>query len=170
MNEQEINQIKEGIRELIRMISERNEPLSEEMKVYLAQVLEYSATRIRQLREEQQNSQEPQVYQEPPNLPPEQNLIPGPFESSQVNSYRYDPNSKDLMIKFHGKDTADSGPTYQYSGVPEFIFKQFIAGKVPPMTSGENQYHRWIKGVTPSLGASLNRLIKSTGIPYQRVA
>ncbi len=97
-------------------------------------------------------------------------LDPGPFESSNVNSYKYNPKTGQLFVKFHGKETADSGPVYSYQGIPKGIYDVFNAGRVAPKTSGQNQYHRWIQGVTPSLGASLYALIRQGGYPYQRVS
>lgn len=97
-------------------------------------------------------------------------LEQGPYPSSNINSFKYNPDNGQLFVKFHGTDSADSGPTYSYQNVPKNIYDVFSQGRVGPKTSGENQYHRWIRGVTPSLGASLNALIKNGGYPYQRVA
>lgn len=97
-------------------------------------------------------------------------LEPGPFESSNVNSFKYNPINQQLYVKFHGKDNAESGPTYLYEGIPKNIYDVFSRGGVGPKTSGQNQYHRWIKGVTPSLGASLNALIKNGGYGYSRIS
>lgn len=100
----------------------------------------------------------------------EQGLQPGPFPSSNINAFRYDPDNKQLLVKFHGKDTADSGPTYSYGGIPEYIFDIFRRGAVGPKTTGANKYHAWFKGVTPSLGAAMYALIKKGPYPYSRVA
>lgn len=97
-------------------------------------------------------------------------LQPGPYPSSNVNSFKYDPRDGTLFVKFHGKDTADSGPVYKYQGIPKNIYDVFSRGGVGPLTSGQNKYHRWVKGVTPSLGASLYGLIKTGGYPYQRMS
>lgn len=105
----------------------------------------------------------------PPNNEPLQ-LDAGPFPSSNVNSFKYDPRSQKLFVKFHGKDSADSGPIYGYENVPKNIYDVFARGGVAPMTSGSNRYHTWIRGVTPSLGASLYALVKQGGYPYQRLS
>ena len=101
---------------------------------------------------------------------PTPQLEQGPYPSSNVNSFKYDPTTEKLYVKFHGSDSADSGPTYLYQGVPRNIYDVFSKGRVAPKTSGQNQYHRWIRGVTPSLGASLYALIRQGGFPYQRVS
>ena len=97
-------------------------------------------------------------------------LDPGPFPSSNINAFKYDPDLGRLFVKFHGKDSADSGPTYGYEGVPAFIFDVFRRGAVGPKTSGKNKYHQWFKGVTPSLGAAMSALIKNGGYQYQRLS
>jgi len=105
--------------------------------------------------------------QPPPQLPP---LEPGPFPSSNINSFKYNPENEKLFVKFHGKDNADSGPVYGYEGVPPYIYDVFRRGAVGPKTSGRNKYHTWVKGVTPSLGASMYALIKQGGFQYQRLS
>ena len=105
-----------------------------------------------------------QQAQEPPPL------LPGPYPSSNVNSFKYDPDNRQLFVKFHGKDTADSGPTYLYQGVPQNIFNLFRTGAVPARTNGRNRWGRWWRGKVPSIGASLYTLIKNQGYDYRRVA
>ncbi len=163
MNEQAIEEIKNALREVMQYIVQRGETLGEELKIKLAQVLEHAANRIQELRQEQSP-----VESLKPNAIPQ--LDQGPFESSNVNSFKYDPDNQQLYVKFHGKDSADSGPTYGYQGVPQYIFDIFKRGAIGPKTSGQNQYHRWIKDVTPSLGGTMNALIKAGGFPYQRLS
>ena len=93
-----------------------------------------------------------------------------PHESSNINGFKYDPRSQKLYIKFMGKDTADSGPVYKYSGVPQNIFDVILRGGVAPLTSGKNKYHTWHKGITPSHGASVSALIKKGGYEYTRLS
>jgi hypothetical protein len=115
----------------------------------------------------QQQTQTQELPTGQPNVP---QLQPGPYPSSNVNSFKYNPQNQELYVKFHGKDTAESGPTYKYSGVPRFIYDVFSRGAIGPKTSGQNRYHRWIKGVTPSLGGTLNALIKAGQYPYAKIA
>ena len=115
----------------------------------------------------QQQGQQGNVEGLKPQVP---QLQPGPYPSSNVNSFKYDPNNEQLFVKFHGKDSANSGPTYVYQNIPRNIYDVFSKGRVAPRTSGQNRYHRWIRGVTPSLGASLYALIREGGFPYQKIA
>jgi hypothetical protein len=97
-------------------------------------------------------------------------LPKAPYPSSNINSFKYDPENEQLYVKFHGKDSADSGPIYSYEGVPEYIFDVFRRGAIGPKTSGSNKYHTWHKGITPSLGAAMYALIKEGPYHYQKVA
>jgi len=163
MNEERIEELKSALRQIVQMITERGEPLTEDLKAILVQVMEHVAQRIQELRAEESPADGLQAMAKEP-------LEPGPYPSSNINSFRYDPKTQRLLVKFHGKDTADSGPIYGYKDVPPFIFDVFQRGAVGPKTSGQNKYHRWVKGVTPSLGAAMNALIKAGGYPYQRLS
>jgi len=163
MNEERIQELKDALRELVQMIAQKGGPIPEDLKVLLSQAMEHVATRIQELR-----SEESPVEGLSPTITPE--LERGPFPSSNINAFKYDPKTKQLFVKFMGKDTANTGPTYGYEGVPSFIFDVFRRGAVGPKTSGQNKYHRWIKGVTPSLGAAMNALVKAGGYPYQRLS
>ena len=145
----------------LTLAMQSGETLPDEFLAQIAQTLELLYNR---LEETESNI----VGVNGPTSPP--GLDPGAYPSSNVNAYKYDPRSGTLFVKFHGKDSAGSGPTYRYEGVPRNIYDVFSKGRVAPKTSGQNQYHRWIKGVTPSLGASLNALIKNGGFSYQKVA
>lgn len=132
----------------------------------LLQVISKAQAQIEQLRAEGQQTGVEGLAPSTGQVP---QLDQGPYPSSNVNAFKYDPRSGTLFVKFHGKDTADSGPTYQYQGVPKNIYDVFSKGRVAPKTSGQNRYHRWIEGVTPSLGASLYALIRNGGYPYQKI-
>lgn len=101
---------------------------------------------------------------------PQSQLPPSPYPSSNINSFKYDPATQKLLVKFMGKDTANSGPTYKYEGVPDYIVDIFARGAVGPKTTGKNKYHAWFKGITPSHGAAMAALIKKGPYPYQKVA
>lgn len=162
--QQEIQFLEQFIDQFISTIHDvlqSGEELSDEFQGQLAEVLGDAIQRLGELQ-----TQEP-VEGLPPQAP---QLEPGPFPSSNVNSFKYDPNNQQLFVKFHGKDSAGSGPVYGYQGVPPFIYDVFRRGAVGPKTSGKNKYHTWIKGVTPSLGAAMNALIKSGGYSYQRLS
>lgn len=155
--ETQINELKNALKTVIGLISERGQPVSPDMKLMLVRVMEHVATRIKELRE---------APIEAPQVP---ELEKAPYPSSNINSFKYDYDSGNLLVKFMGKDNADSGPVYAYSKVPKFIYDIFRKGAVGPKTSGKNKYHEWIKGVTPSLGAAMYHLIRNI-YPYQKVA
>ena len=60
MNEQQIEDIKNTIRDLMQIIVQRGEPLSDEMKLNIARVMEHAAIRIQALRQEQPPIEEPE--------------------------------------------------------------------------------------------------------------
>jgi hypothetical protein len=160
---QQLEQLLDELLAAIQEILQSGEVLSDEFQAILARELEETYARIEQLR-----SESPVEGLQPSNGVPQ--LDQGPFPSSNVNSFKYDPKTQQLFVKFHGANSADSGPVYQYQGVPKNIYDVFSRGGVAPRTSGQNQYHRWIKGVTPSLGASLYALVKQGGYQYQRMS
>jgi KTSC domain-containing protein len=163
MNEQQIHELKDSLRQIMQMIVERGEPLSDDIRYALAQVIQHVANRIQELRQEEEQG----TAGLPPTKP---DVEPAPFASSNINAFKYDPKSGNLQVKFQDKYPGQNGPVYAYSGVPKFIFDVFSRGAVGPKTSGQNAWHRWRKGVTPSLGAAMNALIKDGGYPYQRIS
>lgn len=160
MNEQRIQYLKNALRDIMAMIVERSQPLNEDFKLVLAQVMEHVADRIQSLRQE--GSVE--------GLAPTQELESSPHPSSNINAFRYDPKSGRLIVKFQDKYPSQNGPVYSYEGIPKFIYDVFSRGAVGPKTSGQNAWHKWRKGVTPSLGAAMSALIKNGGYQYQRLS
>lgn len=69
----EIDSIKEALRNLIQLISERGEPLSDEVKNMLGQVMEHAANRIQSIRQQEQSQQAPP---QPPQAPPTTQATP----------------------------------------------------------------------------------------------
>lgn len=161
MDVQELEGLLRELLQAVEQVIASGEELSDEFQGMLAQTFEVLVNKIDQLKKENP------IDQFTSNIP---ELDKGPFASSNVNSFKYDPRNQKLFVKFHGKDSADSGPVYGYEGVPEFIFDVFRRGAVAPRTSGKNKYHEWFKGVTPSLGASMNALIKAGGYQYKRIS
>ncbi len=162
MNEEAIEQLKNALREVMQIIVNRGEPLSEELKVLVAQAMEHIANRIQQLRQEGETDTGVN------GLPPE--IEPSPHASSNINGFKYDPESGQLVVKFQDKYPGTDGPIYSYSGVPKNIYDVFARGAVAPKTSGSNDWHTWKEGVTPSHGAAMHALIKQGGFPYQKVS
>lgn len=163
MDLEELEGLLKELIQAINLVIQSGEVLSDEFQGSLAQTLNLLVNKIDELKEGG-------LQNLPPNIQNVPNLDQGPFPSSNVNSFKYDPRSGLLFVKFHGKDSADSGPIYRYQNVPKNIYDVFSKGRVAPKTSGQNQYHRWIKGVTPSLGASLYALIRLGGYPYQKIS
>lgn len=95
----------------------------------------------------------------------QQDGIPhAPLMSSNVYGFKYDNATGNLLVRFN------EGGVYSYSGVPKNVFNLFAAGAIPAKTDGENRWGRWWKNKSPSLGSSLNVLLKLGGFPYQKLA
>lgn len=158
----DVQELEELLRELLSAINsvvKSGEILNDEFQGMLAQTLEKLVNRIDELK-----SQSPVEGLQPEEQP----LGPG-FPSSNVHSFGYDPENKQLLVKFQGDYPQENGPIYAYEGVPPEIFALFQKGAVPARTDGQNKWGRWYKGKTPSLGASLYTLIRTQGYPYQRL-
>lgn len=165
MNEQRIEELKNALRQILAMVTERGQ-ISQELRQMIALVTEHVATRIQQLRQEEQ---EP-VEGMPPNIPPEEPPLNPSMASSNINSFGYDEDTGRLLVKFQGDYPQENGPIYGYGGVPKQIFDLFKKGAVPARTDGQNRWGKWWKGKVPSMGASLYTLIKEGGYPYERLS
>ena len=108
--------------------------------------------------------------EEEPIVTPKEPIPLAPHESSQINGFAYDPETGKLQVQFHGKYPQAAGSEYEYDDVPPWVFDLFQRGAIGPKTSGENRWHRWEKGKTPSHGAAMNALIKAGGFNYRKVA
>jgi len=188
MIEQRIAEIKEKIRRVLSMLEGMGEP-PEEVKSAIRELVQVSLQEIQQLRQQQQQEEEQQEIEQaeaeqaqtanelgPPSPPattttgePIPPLETAPHPSSNINAFRYDPESQRLIVKFQDKYPKQNGPVYAYEGVPKYIFDVFAKGSIGPKTSGKNAWHRWRKGVTPSHGAAMHALIKSGAFPYSRM-
>ena len=166
MNEvQNLITLRDELITALEIILSSGEELSDELQGMIAQELEWLTNRIDEL-----SNETPADGLSPTRAPTVPELEPGPFPSSNINSFKYNPDDGELFIKFHGKDTANSGPTYRYEGVPQNIYNVFRRGAVGPRTSGKNKYHTWHRNILPSLGAAAYQLIREGGYPYQRIA
>ena len=85
------------------------------------------------------------------------------LQSSTVYGFKYSPKNKRLFVKFQGDGV------YKYDNVPSFIFELFRKGSIPAKTQGSNKYGAWWVSKAPSLGSTLNALIKRGGFPYSKV-
>jgi hypothetical protein len=88
------------------------------------------------------------------------------YQSSTVSAIKYDPKNKRLFIKFHSEGQE---PVYQYDGVPPQIFELLKHGNAIAKTTGQNQWGKWWKGKTNTIGEALNAWIKKAGFPYTRI-
>lgn len=185
----ELESLEEVIRNILNGVQETiqsGEILSDEFQGQLADLLTQATDRISQLYQEiEEQAELGQAEQEQaevaesvnpptPPVPPTGGPIPpldaAPHESSNINAFRYEPESGKLYVKFQGKYPQQNGPVYSYENVPKHIFEVFRRGSVAPKTSGSNAWHTWKEGVTPSHGAAMYALIKQGGYPYQRLS
>lgn len=85
------------------------------------------------------------------------------LNSSNIWGAAYDPRSGKMRVRFQG------GSEYEYDGVPQNIFRAFIKGNASAKTSGQNQYGKWWKNKSPTLGGSFHQYIKLGGFPYKKI-
>ncbi len=179
-----LNAILDAIVNSIEEITASGEELPDELQGILAEEITLTISRISQLLQEIQITENPteptfptEPEEEPENLPggggapPEiPEIEPAPHESSNVNGFSYDRKNKRLYVQFHGPYPQAAGSTYSYEGVNPGMFDLIRRGAIAPRTSGRNQYHEWISGVTPSHGASVNHILKEGGYQYSRLS
>lgn len=129
-----------------------NAETQKELAVFLQEVMQFIS--------EFQQQQGPVESLPPTAAQPELEL---PMQSSTIEGFNYDYDNGKLLVKFQGDGI------YGYDRVPKFIYDTFRKGAVAAKTSGKNQYGRWWKGKTPSLGAAFYALIRNGGYPYQKL-
>lgn len=137
-----------GIQETIQS----GEILTDEFQGQLAQELVYLTSRIDELKATIQS------------IPP----LDKSMDSSVIEAFKYDKKGN-LLVQFKGKWPNAKGSIYSYGGVPPEIFYLFRKGSVPARTDGRNRFGQWWKGKTPSMGSSMNVLLKGLGLPYIRL-
>ena len=148
--EQLLNQLLSGIQETIQS----GEILSDEFQGMLAQELGYLTNRIDEIKSA-----------EIPVLPPLEKAMP----SSVINAFKYDPKKGNLLVQFKGKFPNEEGPIYSYENASPQIFNLFKRGAIPAKTDGLNRWGSWFKGKNPSMGSSMNVLLKGLGLPYTKL-
>lgn len=148
--EQLLNELLSGIGSVIQS----GEELSDDFQGVLAQELDYLTSRIDELRASQT-----------PTIPP----LDKSMDSSVINAFKYDPKNGNLLVQFKGKFPNEEGSIYSYGGVPPQMFNLFRRGAIPAKTDGSNRWGSWWKGKSPSMGSSMNVLLKQAGFPYQRI-
>lgn len=85
------------------------------------------------------------------------------LQSSNIWGANYDPKSGKMKVRFQG------GSEYEYDGVPQNIFNAFIKGNAVAQTSGQNEYGRWWRGKSPSVGSAMHQYIKRGQFPYRKI-
>lgn len=186
----EIDELEDILDAILRGVQEAlqaGEYLSPEFQEQIAQEITLLTSEIDQLYDAQNNAPAPEPTQPTPDIvttpetpptgggaPPTGGEVPelerAPHESSNINSFKYIPKTKELYIKFMGKDEADSGPVYSYKNVEKNIFDVIARGGVGPLTSGKNKYHSWFRGILPSHGAAVSALLKKGNYSYTRIS
>lgn len=153
-----MNEIIDLLQSLMQQVIAAQDEFSEEEMANMFKLFEEAAEVIRQ--------------QEAPIEAPSSkgNLPSSPYPSSNVNGFLYDPDTQELKVQFHGPYPQAAGSVYSYTGVPKYLFDIIQKGSVGPKTSGSNRYHQWLRGITPSLGGTVNAILKAGGFPYQRLS
>lgn len=157
--DQEIESLKNALREVMQLVAQRGDPLSNELKFKIAQVMEHVATRIQELRQQQQEapitSPVPEMQQSMP--------------SSNIHSFNYDYDNGRLLVKYQGDRGPGEGPIYSYEGVPPYLFNLFRKGAAIAKTTGKNKWGQWWKGKSPSIGAAMHAFIINGNYPHNRI-
>lgn len=148
--EQLLNELLTGIQSVIQS----GEVLTDEFQGVLAEELSFLTNRIDEIRST-----------EIPPIPPLEKSMP----SSVINAFKYDPKNGNLLVQFKGKFPNEEGSIYSYGGVSPQIFNVFKKGAVPAKTNGKNMFGSWWQGKNPSMGSSMNVLLKEMGFPYQKL-
>lgn len=155
----ELEELESYLRELVTSLLatiQSGENVSEEFYGQVLPVLTALTDRIDVLKQE--------AIQQ--SVPPLTQSIP----SSNISSFAYDPKNKRMFVRFLGKYPNRNGSLYSYEGVPKEIFNIFQKGAVPAKTDGSNAWGTWWKGKNPSMGASMNVLLKQAGFPYAKLS
>lgn len=137
-------------------VIESGEVLTDEFQGLLANELEYLTTRIDDLKKQEAISGQ---------IPPLDDAMP----SSVINAFKYDPKRSKLFVQFKGKFPNSKGSIYVYDNAPKEIFELFQRGAIPAKTDGKNRWGQWWKGKVPSMGSSMNVLLKGMGLPYTKL-
>ena len=159
MNEYAIQQLKDSLREIISLVTQRGKPLSPELKAMIAQAMEHVAERIQTLRQ--------QENQPTPN--PDAG-IDRAMPSSNIYGFNYDYDNGKLLVKFQGNKGEGEGSVYGYEGVPPYMFNLFKRGAAIAKTTGQNKWGSWWRGKSPSIGSAFHSFIKGGGYPYQKLS
>jgi hypothetical protein len=90
-------------------------------------------------------------------------ILQGGVASSNVDSYRYNDVSGELILTFN------DGSRYRYYQIDKDDFESIVLGDAECITEGENEYGRWYIGKSPSVGAAVWQYLIDKGVRYQKL-
>ena len=90
-------------------------------------------------------------------------ILQGGVASSNVDSYRYNDVSGELILTFN------DGSRYRYYQIDKDDFESIVLGDATCTTEGENEYGRWYIGKSPSVGAAVWNYLIDRGVRYQKL-
>jgi len=90
-------------------------------------------------------------------------ILQGGVASSNVQSYRYNDVSGELILTFN------DGSRYRYYQIDKDDFESIVLGDAECITEGENEYGRWFIGKSPSVGAAVWQYLIDRAIRYQKL-
>ena len=151
---QNLEQLLQELLGAIQAVVQSGEDLSDELQGVIAEELTYLTSRIDEIKAAQT-----------PSIPP----LDQSMDSSVINAFKFDPKNGNLLVQFKGKWPTAEGSVYSYGGVPKEIFELFRRGAIPAKTKGKNKFGKWWAGKSPSMGSSMNVLLKQMGFPFQKL-
>jgi hypothetical protein len=91
-------------------------------------------------------------------------IYEGDVNSSNVQSYRYNDVSGELILTFN------DGSQYRYFQIDFTDYESIVLGDAECITEGENEYGRWFEGKTPSVGAAVWQYLIDKGVRYEKLS
>ena len=91
-------------------------------------------------------------------------IYEGDVNSSNVESYRYNDVSGELILTFN------DGSQYRYFQIDFTDYESIVLGDAECITEGENEFGRWFEGKTPSVGAAVWQYLIDKGVRYEKLS
>jgi hypothetical protein len=91
-------------------------------------------------------------------------IYEGDVNSSNVESYRYNDVSGELILTFN------DGSRYRYYQIDFTDYENIVLGEAECITDGENEYGSWFEGKTPSVGAAVWQYLIDKGVRYEKLS